>query len=205
MPEPHSFAWLLSWRCPARHRTAPVPSLVSYYKVGFRRGPELPLLARFRIAGALELDLETVETAVAKSREEMKDKEQKAPEEEERIWRESFQSHAVVVPERSVPSPIWLAAFCGTDRPLVIPVDKSCHRSTFVRQALNKLPGGRRAKASRRAHRCAGRAHSGGGRRACAGRSLRSCVNCTLWIRRSRAAIEPSPRWPEIKKRRAGS
>jgi transposase len=31
----------------------------------------------------------------------------------------------------------------------------------------------------------------------------RSCVNCTLWIGRSRAAIEPSLRWLEATKPRA--
>ena len=33
--------------------------------------------------------------------------------------------------------------------------------------------------------------------------SPRSWVNCMLWIRRSRAAIEPSPRWLEATKGRA--
>ena len=40
-------------------------------------------------------------------------------------------------------------------------------------------------------------------RPACARRSPRSCVNCMLWIRRSHAAIEPSPRWLEATKWRA--
>jgi len=38
---------------------------------------------------------------------------------------------------------------------------------------------------------------------ACARRSPRSCVNCMLWTRRSRAAIKPSPRWLETTKWRA--
>jgi transposase len=42
-------------------------------------------------------------------------------------------------------------------------------------------------------------------RPACAGRSPRSGVNRTLWIRRSRAAIAPLPRWLETTQRRAGS
>jgi len=40
-------------------------------------------------------------------------------------------------------------------------------------------------------------------RPACARRSPRSCVNCMLWTRRSRAAIEPSSRWLETTKWRA--
>lgn len=95
-----------------------------------------------KLPGALELDSETVETAVAKSHEEIRYQEKKAWEEVERLWRERFQPHAVVVPERSVPSPIFVAAFWGAHERMILPLDRTRPRATFIRQALSKMPKG---------------------------------------------------------------
>jgi hypothetical protein len=39
-----------------------------------------------------------------------------------------------------VPSPVFVAAFCGVDKLLLIPLHANRPRSTYARQALQKLP-----------------------------------------------------------------
>jgi hypothetical protein len=98
-----------------------------------------------KLSGALKLDLETIETAVAKSREEIRDQKRKAWEEEERLWREHFQPHAVVVPERSVPSPIFVAGLCRARERMILALDRTRPRATFIRH-------GRRVRELRPGH-----------------------------------------------------
>jgi len=52
---------------------------------------------------------------------------------------EEFTPHAIIVTERTVPSPIWAAAVIGVDRLLRLELDVSLPPSTFVRQAMNGL------------------------------------------------------------------
>jgi len=55
--------------------------------------------------------------------------------------RGTFKPHAVILTERTVPEPIFVAAFMGVDRLLRIDFDLSLPRASFVRQALDGISG----------------------------------------------------------------
>ena len=52
----------------------------------------------------------------------------------------AFRPHAIIVTERSIPSPIFVAALIGVERILRIELDSSLPEQTYVQQALAKLP-----------------------------------------------------------------
>src|SRR5271165_6900130 len=51
-----------------------------------------------------------------------------------------FRPHAIILTERSVPSPIFVAALIGVEKILRIDFDTSLPEETYVQQALAKLP-----------------------------------------------------------------
>ena len=51
-----------------------------------------------------------------------------------------FRPHAIIATDRSVPSPIFVAALIGVEKILRIDFDASLPEETYVRQALAKLP-----------------------------------------------------------------
>ena len=59
---------------------------------------------------------------------------------EELEWRAAFRPHAIIATERSVPSPIFVAALIGVEKIRRIDFDTSLPEETFVRQALAKTP-----------------------------------------------------------------
>jgi hypothetical protein len=59
---------------------------------------------------------------------------------EELEWRAAFRPHAIIATERSIPSPIFVAALIGVERILRINFDTSLPEETFVRQVLAKTP-----------------------------------------------------------------
>ena len=59
---------------------------------------------------------------------------------EEAEWRAAFRPHAIIVTDRPVPSPIFVAALIGVEKILRIDFDTSLPEATFVQQALAKLP-----------------------------------------------------------------
>ncbi len=52
----------------------------------------------------------------------------------------AFRPHAIIATDRSVPSPIFVAALIGVERILRIELDTSLPEQTYVHQALAKLP-----------------------------------------------------------------
>ncbi len=60
----------------------------------------------------------------------------------DKIWRENFHPHAIILTERSVPSPIFVAAMFGVEKLLRIDLDATHGPVTFVRQVLDRLPEG---------------------------------------------------------------
>jgi hypothetical protein len=58
----------------------------------------------------------------------------------DQIWRENFCPHAVIVTERTVPSPIFVAAMIGVEKLLRIDLDATQGPVSFVRQVLDCLP-----------------------------------------------------------------
>jgi len=59
-----------------------------------------------------------------------------------KIWRENFCPHAIILKERTVPSPIFVAAMIGVEKLLRIDVDATQGPVSFVRQVLDRLPEG---------------------------------------------------------------
>ena len=59
---------------------------------------------------------------------------------EEAECRAAFRPHAIIATDRSVPSPIFVAALVGVEKILRIDFDTSLPEATFVQQALAKLP-----------------------------------------------------------------
>jgi hypothetical protein len=55
-------------------------------------------------------------------------------------WCAAFRPHAIIATDRSVPSPIFVAALVGVGKILRIDFDTSLPENTFVRQALAMLP-----------------------------------------------------------------
>ncbi len=51
-----------------------------------------------------------------------------------------FRPHAIIATDRSVPSPIFVAALIGVERILRIELDTSLPEQTYVHQALEKVP-----------------------------------------------------------------
>jgi hypothetical protein len=58
-------------------------------------------------------------------------------------WRQRFRPHGLIVPERDVPSPIFVAAVCGGPEKLLrINIDWMRPPITYVHQAISALPDG---------------------------------------------------------------
>jgi hypothetical protein len=113
----------------------------------------LPLSAKSRFAlwrlpEALELPAEVVTQAVADTEELFAEREREAEEQrrltreaEDAAWRASFQPHAVIQTEYTVPTQITICGLMGGAGPrLIIPLDLSQSPITFVQQAVDAVP-----------------------------------------------------------------
>jgi hypothetical protein len=89
---------------------------------------------------ALETSAETVKRALDQTIRELELAEKHEAETRDKIWRENFRPHAIIVTERSVPSPIFLAAIIGVEKLLRIDLDPTQGPVSFVRQVLDRLP-----------------------------------------------------------------
>lgn len=81
---------------------------------------------------ALEVPVEIVNQAVDDTKKQLHGAREQAS-------RAAFKPHAIILTERAVPSPIFVAAVLGVDRLLRIDFDLSKDPSTFVSQALSGL------------------------------------------------------------------
>jgi hypothetical protein len=52
----------------------------------------------------------------------------------------TFRPHAVIIPERRIPNPIFVAALIGVENILRLDVDISLPEHTYFDQAMKKLP-----------------------------------------------------------------
>jgi len=91
---------------------------------------------------ALEISAETVERALDQTVRELELAEKQETEERDKIWRENFRPHAIILTERSVPSPIFVAALFGVEKLLRIDLDPTQRPVSFVRKVLDRLPEG---------------------------------------------------------------
>src|ERR1700730_18634535 len=96
---------------------------------------------------ALEIPAETVTLALEQTVRELELAEKQEAEARDKIWRENFRPHAIILTERSVPSPIFAAAIIGVEKLLRIDLDLTQRPVSFVRRVLDRLPeGGHRVR-----------------------------------------------------------
>jgi hypothetical protein len=89
---------------------------------------------------ALETCAETVKLALEQTVRELELAEKQEAEARDKIWRENFHLHAIILTERSVPSPIFVAAIISVEKLLCIDLDATQGPVSFVRQVLERLP-----------------------------------------------------------------
>jgi hypothetical protein len=89
---------------------------------------------------ALETSAEIVTLALDQTVREIELAEQKEAEARDKIWRENFCPHAIILTQRTVPSPIFVAAIIGVEKLLRIDLDAAQGQVSFVRQVLDRLP-----------------------------------------------------------------
>jgi len=91
---------------------------------------------------ALETSAEIVTLALDQTVREIELAEQHEAEAGDKSWRENFRPHAIILTERTVPSPIFVAAIIGVEKLLRIDLDPTQGPVSFVRQVLDRLPEG---------------------------------------------------------------
>ena len=91
---------------------------------------------------ALETSAEIVTLALDQTVREIELAEQQKAEARDKIWRENFRPHAIILTEQTVPSPIFVAAIIGVEKLLRIDLDATQGPVSFVRQVLDRLPEG---------------------------------------------------------------
>jgi len=91
---------------------------------------------------ALQTSAETVKLALDQTVREIELAEKQEAGARDKIWRENFRPHAIILTEQTVPSPIFVAAIIGVEKLLSIDLDATQGPVSFVRQALDRLPEG---------------------------------------------------------------
>jgi hypothetical protein len=91
---------------------------------------------------ALETSPETVKLALEQTVRELELAEKQEAEAHDKIWRENFCPHGIILTERTVPSPIFVAAMIGVEKLLRIDLDAIQGPVSYVRQVLDRLPEG---------------------------------------------------------------
>jgi hypothetical protein len=89
---------------------------------------------------ALEISAETVKRALEQTVRELEFAEKQEAEARDKIWRENFCPHAIILTERTVPSPIFVAAMIGVEKLLRIDLDAIQGPVSYVSQVLDRLP-----------------------------------------------------------------
>jgi len=72
---------------------------------------------------ALETSAEIVTLALDQTVREIELAEKQEAEARDKIWRENFRPHAIILTQRTVPSPIFVAAIIGVEKLLRIDLD----------------------------------------------------------------------------------
>ena len=91
---------------------------------------------------ALETSAETVKHALDQTLRQLELAAKQEAEARDKIWRENFCPHAIILTERTVPSPIFAAAIIGVEKLLRIDLDLTQRPVSFVRRVLDRLPEG---------------------------------------------------------------
>jgi transcriptional regulator with XRE-family HTH domain len=91
---------------------------------------------------ALETSADTVKRALDQTVHEIELAEKQEAEARDKLWRENFRPHAIILTEHTVPSPIFVAAMIGVEKLLRIDLDPTQGPVSFVQQVLDRLPEG---------------------------------------------------------------
>ena len=91
---------------------------------------------------ALETSAETVKHALDQTVRELELAEKQEAETRDKLWQENFCPHAIILTERTVPSPIFVAAIIGVEKLLRIDLDPNSRTGEF-RAAGSRSPAGR--------------------------------------------------------------
>jgi hypothetical protein len=89
---------------------------------------------------ALETSAETVKCALDQTVRDIELAAKQEAETRDKIWRENFRPHAIILTEQTVPSPIFVAAMIGVEKLLRIDLDPTQGPVSFMRQVLERLP-----------------------------------------------------------------
>ena len=89
---------------------------------------------------ALETSADTVKRALDQTVRDIELAEKQEAEACDKIWRENFCPHAIILTEHTVSSPIFVAAIIGVEKLLRIELDATQGPVSFVRQVLDRLP-----------------------------------------------------------------
>src|SRR6516164_2411497 len=87
------------------------------------------------LPAALDVPTEVVEHAIEETRRRTAEAQQAAEQARQTVWRAAFRPHAIILTERTVPQPIFVAAFIGVERLLRIDFDPASVPVSYVKQA----------------------------------------------------------------------
>jgi hypothetical protein len=88
------------------------------------------------LPAALDVPPEVVEHAIEDTRRQVANAKEAEWQAREAAWRAAFKPHAIIVTERAVPQPIFVAAVIGVERLLRIDFDLTLPPVSYVSQAL---------------------------------------------------------------------
>jgi hypothetical protein len=88
------------------------------------------------LPAALDVPTELVERAIEDTRRQVANAKEAALQAREAAWRAAFRPHAIILTERTVPQPIFVAAVIGVERLLRIDFDVALPPVSFAGQAL---------------------------------------------------------------------
>ena len=88
------------------------------------------------LPAALDVPPEVVEHAIEETRRRIAEAQEAARHAREAAWRAAFRPHAIILTERTVPQPIFVAAIIGVERLLRIDFDLALPPLSYASQAL---------------------------------------------------------------------
>ena len=93
------------------------------------------------LPAALDVPPEVVEHAMDETRRRIAEAQEAARQAREAAWRDGFRPHAIILTERTVPQPIFVAAIIGVERLLRIDFDIALAPGSYANRALAGVRG----------------------------------------------------------------
>jgi hypothetical protein len=91
------------------------------------------------LPAALNVPPEPVDQAIEETRRRIAEAQEAAEQPRLTVWRAAFKAHVIIVTERTVPQPFFVAAFIGVERLLRIDFDLALAPVSYTNQALTGL------------------------------------------------------------------